>query len=528
MGDTVSLEFLWYIPNTVEPGHRGDPTTAGWGSLEFSTDQARALEEHGWGGALLGASWGRPDTFTVATAIAARTTTFKPLIAIRPGYWQPAHFASAAATLDQLTRGRVLVNIVTGIDNLAAYGDGQADPAQRYDRTREFLQLVRQLWTQENVTFRGEHFQVEASTLAPRPYRAAEGRHPALYFGGASQAAQRVAATEADVQLFWGEPLDGIAERIDQLKSLSDSLGRQHAPLQYGLRITTVVRDTTEEAWRDAEAKVAAMATDPGEIRMDHSGPTAVGQQRLRDLAARGEVLDSCLYTAPGKFGGGGAATTWLVGSAADVAAALKKYQDLGVTHFVLSDTPYQREIIRVGDQLLPLLRETAAGNKTAAEWAPGSHPIGLGCERISCGVGALSVLLIGRATAADASDHLVALAQYGDATHRHHAPAVNGRQGGDRGGWHLLQVRSVAPQQCAGERLGLGHLNRNPGRVLHPPEGEEPAIGVHDRRRHRHPQFAGLILAGFDHPLGNLAGERHFGLIPLVRLCCGVLILRR
>ena len=284
--DTVSLEFLWYIPNTVEPGHRGDPTTAGWGSLEFSTDQARALEEHGWGGALLGASWGRPDTFTVATAIAARTTTFKPLIAIRPGYWQPAHFASAAATLDQLTRGRVLVNIVTGIDNLAAYGDGQADPAQRYDRTREFLQLVRQLWTQENVTFRGEHFQVEASTLAPRPYGAAEGRHPALYFGGASQAAQRVAATEADVQLFWGEPLDGIAERIDQLKSLSDSLGRQHAPLQYGLRITTVVRDTTEEAWRDAEAKVAAMAADPGEIRMNHSGPTAVGQQRLRDLAA--------------------------------------------------------------------------------------------------------------------------------------------------------------------------------------------------------------------------------------------------
>ena len=187
----------------------------------------------------------------MATAIAARTTTFKPLIAIRPGYWQPAHFASAAATLDQLTRGRVLVNIVTGIDNLAAYGDGQADPAQRYDRTREFLQLVRQLWTQQNVTFRGEHFQVEASTLAPRPYQAAAGRHPALYFGGASEAAQRVSATEADVQLFWGEPLDGIAERIEQLKSLSGSLGRQHAPLQYGLRITTVVRDTTEEAWRE-------------------------------------------------------------------------------------------------------------------------------------------------------------------------------------------------------------------------------------------------------------------------------------
>jgi alkanesulfonate monooxygenase len=356
----LDLQFLWYIPNTVEPGHRGDPTVDGWGSLEFSTGQARLLEAHGWAGALLGTSWGRPDTFTVATAVAAQTTRFKPLIAVRPGYWQPAHFASAAATLDQLTRGRVLVNIVTGVDNLAAYGDGKADPAQRYERTREFLQLVRKLWAQENVTFRGAHFQVEGSTLAPRPYRAAEGRHPALYFGGASEAAQRVSAAEADVQLFWGEPLDGIADRIDKLKTLSDSLGREHPPLEFGLRVTTVVRDTTEEAWRDAEEKVAKMAANAGEVRMTHSGRTAVGQQRLLDLASRGEVLDSCLYTTPGKFGGGGAATTWLVGSPGDVAAALKKYQDLGVTHFVLSDTPYTREIVRVGGRLLPLLREPA------------------------------------------------------------------------------------------------------------------------------------------------------------------------
>ncbi|MBV9796173.1 MAG: LLM class flavin-dependent oxidoreductase [Actinobacteria bacterium] len=357
----MNQEFLWYIPNTVEPGHRGDPTVEGWGTLDFSTGQAQLLEQHGWGGALLGTSWGRPDTFTVATALAARTTTFKPLIAIRPGYWQPAHFASAAATLDQLSEGRVLVNIVTGTDNLAAYGDGNDDPARRYDRTREFLQLIRRLWTGENVTFCGEHFRVEASTLAPRPYQAAAGRHPTLYFGGASAAAERVSATDADVQLFWGEPLDGVAERIDRLKALGGSLGREHAPLEFGLRITTVVRDTTEEAWQDAEEKVAKMAAEAGEARMHHQGRTPVGQQRLLDLAARGEVLDSCLYTTPGKYGGGGAATTWLVGSPTDVAEALKKYQDLGVTHFVLSDTPYRRELARVGDQLLPLLRRQAA-----------------------------------------------------------------------------------------------------------------------------------------------------------------------
>ncbi|MFI5731232.1 LLM class flavin-dependent oxidoreductase [Kribbella sp. NPDC051587] len=343
-------EFLWYIPNQVEPGHRGDDATSGHNSLDRLTELATLTEQHGWSGALLGTGWGRPDTFTVTAALAARTTTFRPLVAIRPGYWRPAHFASAAGTLDQLSGGRLLVNIVSGQDNLKAYGDSEGDQAQRYARTKEFLQLVRRLWTEENVTFTGEYFQVTDSTVATRPVVP-----PKLYFGGASDAAQRVAATDADVQLFWGEPLDGIAARISRLNELQNELGREHKPLEFGLRITTLVRDTTEQAWADAEAKVATMAENAGD--RDHRWFKAVGQQRLIDLAARGDVLDDNLYTAPGKYGGGGAGTTWLVGSAEDVAKSLKKYQDLGITTFILSDTPYREETIRIGDQLLPLLR---------------------------------------------------------------------------------------------------------------------------------------------------------------------------
>ncbi|MFF2083933.1 LLM class flavin-dependent oxidoreductase [Nocardia sp. NPDC058176] len=352
----MSLEFLWYIPNQVTPGHRGEPVTADHNSLDTLTVQAKALEDNGWKGALLGTGWGRPDTLTVAASLAARTETFEPLIAIRPGYWRPANFASAAATLDHLSGGRVRVNIVSGKDDLGAYGDSEGDQADRYARTKEFLQLVRKLWTEENVTYRGEHFQVTDSTVVPRIVPRGNRRHPTLYFGGASAAAERVAATEADVQLFWGEPLEGVRERIERLRALSEELGREHAPLEFGLRITTFVRDTTEQAWADADAKVAEMAKNsqtPNPRRR-----AAVGQQRLLDLAERGEVLDDNLYTAPGKYGGGGAGTTWLVGSAEDVAKSLRKYRDLGITHFVLSDTPYLREIERQGSQLLPLLGE--------------------------------------------------------------------------------------------------------------------------------------------------------------------------
>lgn len=352
-------EFLWYIPNEVKAGHRGDAKVEKHNSLDTLTSQARALEESGWTGALIGTGWGRPDTFTVATALAARTTTFEPLIAIRPGYWRPDNFASAAATLDRLTGGRVRINVVSGKDRLEAYGDSEGNQAHRYGRTREFMRLVRRLWTEKNVTFSGEHFSVANSTVEPRLEAHGERRHPKLYFGGASEAAEQVSATEADVQLFWGEPLDGVAERVDRLKRLSASLDRDLPPLEFGLRITTLVRDTTAEAWADAEAKVAEMAkSNAGWTDLARTG--AVGQQRLFALQARGDVLDDNLYTAPGKFGGGGAATTWLVGSAEDVARSLRKYHALGVTQFVLSDTPYLSEIRRQGAQLLPLLRDNA------------------------------------------------------------------------------------------------------------------------------------------------------------------------
>ncbi|MBY3206050.1 LLM class flavin-dependent oxidoreductase [Rhizobium laguerreae] len=349
-------EFLWYIPNDIKAGHRGDVADPDHNSLDTLTSQAEALEQHGWKGALIGTGWGRPDTFTIATALVARTTTFEPLIAVRPGYWRPANFASSAATLDHLSGGRVRVNVVSGPDALAAYGDQEGDQAYRYARTKEFMRLVRRLWTEEAVNFTGEYFQVSASTVAPRLAPIGDRRHPRLYFGGASEAAERVAATEADVQLFWGEPLDGLRERIDRLKSLSKALDRDLPPLEFGLRITTLVRDTTEQAWADAEAKVAKMAEGAAGSWQDHRHGIAVGQRRLLDLARQGDVLDDNLYTAPGKFGGGGAGTTWLVGSAEDVARSLHRYEELGITQFVLSDTPYLAEIKRQGHQLLPLL----------------------------------------------------------------------------------------------------------------------------------------------------------------------------
>jgi alkanesulfonate monooxygenase len=358
----MSLEFLWYIPNTVESGHRGDDTAEGWGTLDFSASMAQAVESHGFIGALIGAGWGRTDTYTLATALTARTQQFRPLAAIRPGYWQPGPFACAAATLDQLGQGRLLINIVTGKDNHRAYGDFEEANVDRYARTREFMQIVRRMWSEEDVTYAGQYFSVEHSTCLPRPYRAGG---PPLWFGGASPAAESVAVTEADVQLMWGEPLAMAAERIERLKKMSMDVDRER-PLEYGLRITVVVRETSEEAWQAARAKLGGWdGVLDRRVEANRTGIGSVGQARLVELMDVGEVLDTCLWTAPARVGTG-AASTWLVGSAEEIVAALNAYVDLGITKFILSDTPYLDEAIRVGDLVVkPMLARAMATSAT-------------------------------------------------------------------------------------------------------------------------------------------------------------------
>jgi alkanesulfonate monooxygenase len=354
----MSLEFLWYVPNTVEAGHRGDDTREGWGSLDFSASIAQAVVDHGMHGALIGCGWGRPDTFTLATGLAASVRGFKPLAAIRPGYWAAAQFACAAATLDRLSDGRLLINIVSGKDDHRAYGDFVEDSAQRYERTGEFMRLVKLLWTREDVTFDGRHYRVEHSTCDPRPHQPGG---PPLYFGGASPAAEQVAAELADVQLMWGEPLAMAAERIERLRRLSAERDRER-PLEYGLRITVVVRETSEEAWQAAEAKLRTWEGKlDRRVERNVTGFGSVGQARLRELKQRGEVLDRCLWTAPATVGTG-AASTWLVGSPDEIIASLEDYVALGVTRFILSDTPYREEAIRVGDLVVrPMLTRAAA-----------------------------------------------------------------------------------------------------------------------------------------------------------------------
>ncbi|MER6006206.1 LLM class flavin-dependent oxidoreductase [Nonomuraea angiospora] len=357
------MRFHWFLPTTGD-GHdvRSAITTtdtfrpaARPATVAYLTQVARAAEQAGFEAALTPVGAGCPDPWIVCAALAQHTERLKMLVAFRTGYALPTLLAQQAQAFQEVSGGRLLLNVVTGGDPVEqrAYGDF-LDHDARYARTAEFLHVLRRSWEGVPFDHHGEHYRVEGGGLA-EPLDPA----PELYFGGASPAAEQVAARHADVVLMWGEPPHAIAERIARLRSLSSSVGRE---LRYGLRVHVIARDTGAAAWAEADRLLTGM--DPARIaaaQRRFARYDSVGQRRMVDLHT-GDTRDLEIH--PGLWAGIGlvreGAGTALVGSYDEVAALLREYAAAGVDEFVLSGWPHLEEAYRVGEHVLPRLARVA------------------------------------------------------------------------------------------------------------------------------------------------------------------------
>ena len=312
----------------VAPGHR--PPT-----LEYLSLVARAAEDGGFTGVLTPTGTWCEDAWLVASALARETRRLRFLIAFRAGLVTPTLAAQMAATLQRLSAGRVAVNVVTGgeEEEQRRFGDW-LDHDQRYERSDEFLSIVRGAWSGTPFDFSGRHYRVEGATVLAPPSPA-----PTIYFGGASPAAEEVAARQADVYLLWGEPPAMIAERIGRLRELAFLQGRE---LRFGLRVHVIARDTATEAWAVAQRWLDEMdpaAVARAQARLAQS--SSVGQQRMLSLhGGRREGLE----VAPNLWAGVGLvrgnAGTALVGSHGEIAERIEEYEALGCEEFILWGFP--------------------------------------------------------------------------------------------------------------------------------------------------------------------------------------------
>ncbi|MEU5920648.1 LLM class flavin-dependent oxidoreductase [Streptomyces sp. NPDC047141] len=363
----------WFLPTggdgrdpggvTAVQGRSAAATRRG-ADLGYLAQVARAAEQAGFARLLTPVGLGCVDPWVLTSAVAAVTERIGFLVAFRAGLAQPTLIAQQADTFRRLFGDRIALNVVTGGDPVEqkAYGD-HLPKAERYVRTGELMHVVRELLDGSAVTLDGHHVRVEDARLAapsvdtPVP----------LYFGGASPEAEEVAAHHAEVQLLWGEPPAAVAERVARVRARAARAGRS---LRFGIRLHVITRDTSAEAWQEADRILAGF--DPEAVRASQerfARMDSTGQARM--TALHGGSAES-LTVSPNLWAGIGlvreGAGTALVGSHDEVARRLFEYGRAGIDEFVLSGYPHLEEAYRVGEEVAPRLRALAAA--TAGEVA--------------------------------------------------------------------------------------------------------------------------------------------------------------
>ena len=365
----MSLSFHWFLPtygdsrNLVAGGHGTSMSGDRPASLRYLNQIAGAAEENGFEGVLTPTGAWCEDAWLTTAMLVETTETLKFLVAFRPGVVSPTLAAQMAGTFQRHSRGRLLLNVVTGGEphEQQAYGDF-LDKEQRYERTGEFLHVVRELWRSDDpVTFEGKHIQVRNAQLNNRP-----DPLPPVFFGGSSAAAGPVAASYADTYLTWGEPLFAVSKKLEWIRTLAVDQGRV---LDYGLRIHVISRDTSEQAWAEADRLLSAVdPADVERVQANLANSESEGQRRMLEL--HGGSTDR-LEIAPNLWAGvglvrGGAGTA-LVGSHEEVAERLIEYSRLGITQFILSGYPHVEEAYWFGEGVLPILERRGL-------WTPPAH----------------------------------------------------------------------------------------------------------------------------------------------------------
>ena len=242
------MEIYWYIPSHTDGPHLSTMHRARAASLHYLTQIARAADELGYVGVLVPTGTNCEDAWITASFLAPATRRLRYIVAVRPGQSTPAMTARMAASFDRYSGGRLVVNVVCGGDPVELAGDGVfLDHDTRYDLADEYLEAWTGLLRGQTVDLRGDHVRIEGGQLNYLPLQAP---YPPLMCGASSSAGQAFAAKWIDTVLTWGEPPDQVAAKVAEMKAVAASAGRD---VRFGIRLHTIVRETSAEAWAAAD-----------------------------------------------------------------------------------------------------------------------------------------------------------------------------------------------------------------------------------------------------------------------------------
>ncbi|MGO6941381.1 FMNH2-dependent alkanesulfonate monooxygenase [Rhizobium johnstonii] len=353
-GTSEPINFLWFIPTSGDGTYLGSSDLNRAPEIGYLTQIAQAVDRLGYSGVLLPTGVACEESFVTAAALAAKTEKLQFLVAIRPGTASPAYYARLATTLDRISNGRLLLNIVVGGSPAELAGDGiHLEHDERYAHAEEFFTVFEELLEKGTASFAGKYIKATNARLG---FPSVQNPRPPLYFGGSSDAGIDFSVGRVDKYLTWGESPAQVAEKITKVRKAAGERSRE---VSFGIRLHFIVRETDEEAWEAAERLIRHLDDDTireAQERFVHESDS-VGQKRM--AALHGGRRDK-LEVSPNLWAGVGlvraGAGTALVGSPKTVAARLREYQDIGIDTVIGSGYPHLEEAYRVAELLFPEL----------------------------------------------------------------------------------------------------------------------------------------------------------------------------
>jgi dimethylsulfone monooxygenase len=199
------------------------------------------------------------DAWSTAAALAAVTSKLELMVAVRPTFHNPALLAKQAANIDQISGGRLTLNVVSSWwrDEATKYGIPFDEHDQRYARTSEWIDVVDCCWREQGFTHKGSLYDVQSNILSPKPVagRRLSGTpvapatpygRPTFYAGGESETAKNLIAAKCDAYLMHGDPPEIVGKKIADMRARRAALGLP--PMTFGVAGYAIVRDSDAEA----------------------------------------------------------------------------------------------------------------------------------------------------------------------------------------------------------------------------------------------------------------------------------------
>jgi len=289
------------------------------------------------------------DTLSYVAGMASLTNQINFLAAIRCGETHPPMLARAISTLDHMLKGRLTINIIS-----SDLPGSKLSSSERYARSREVIEILKQSWTQEHIEFNGNFYQLNLPTDPVKPYQQNGG--PLLYFGGYSPDGVDLCAEHCDVYLMWPETEQKLQ---DLMNNMTNKASEHERTVQFGLRVHVIVRETEQEARAYANSLLSKLDLDLGtDIRNRAQDASSLGvarQAMLREEADNQHYVEQHLWTGIGLARSGCGAA--IVGNPDQVLAKIERYMEMGIRSFIFSGYPHQQECELFAKYVLPRIK---------------------------------------------------------------------------------------------------------------------------------------------------------------------------